>query len=109
MSETSSNAPENQDDNSLGNVPATSVSSLQQMIASSLGLAAQNAVFAQQQANIMHQAVTILGIQQLYSVGSSPSKVSDSLQETIQKLQEIIALAQDSSEPEETKKAQAGM
>lgn len=108
MTEPSSKAPESQDDNSLGNAPATSVSSLQQMIASSLGLAAQNAVLAQQQANILHQAVTTLGIEQLYSVGSSPSKGSEALEETIKQLQDIMALTKDSSQPEETKKGQAG-
>ncbi len=108
MTETSSNAPENQDDNSLGNAPATSVSSLQQMIASSLGLAAQNAVLAQQQANILHQAVTTLGIEQLYSVGSSSSKGSDPFDKTIEQLKQIMALAKDSPQPEATKNDEPG-
>ncbi len=100
MPENQDNAPENtetknKDNDSIGNAPAKALSSLEQMIASSLGLAAQNAVLAQQQGNILHQAVTTLGIEQLYSVGPSSSKVSDTLNKTIEQLQKVINLVQD--------------
>lgn len=38
------------------------------MISSALGLSAQNAVMAQQQSNIIHQAATTQGVNLLYAV-----------------------------------------
>ena len=40
----------------LADSPAMALSNLYQMMSSSLGLSAQNAVMSQQQANIIHQA-----------------------------------------------------
>ncbi|GBF82096.1 RebB family R body protein [Aphanothece sacrum] len=80
----------------IGNAPATALSSLEQMISSSLGLAVQNAVLAQQQGNILHQAVTTLGIEQLYAVTSSSSAVSDTFQKTIDQLKQVMELSKES-------------
>lgn len=55
----------------LGDSPALSLSNLYQMISQSLGLAAQNAVTAQQQTNIIHQATTTQGVSLLYSVDTA--------------------------------------
>jgi hypothetical protein len=52
----------------LGDSPALSLSNLYQAISQSLGLSAQNSVFAQQHANIIHQAVTTQGVNLIYSV-----------------------------------------
>ena len=95
---------EKSSNNSMGNAPATAASNLEQMIASSLGLAAQNAVLAQQQANILHQAMTTLGIEQLYAVGSSSSKINDSFEKTIEQLKQIMELSKSSSKPEDSEK-----
>jgi len=42
----------------LADAPAMALGNLYQMVSTSLGLAAQNAVSAQQQSNIIHQATT---------------------------------------------------
>lgn len=65
----------------LGDAPALSLSNLYQVISQSLGLAAQNAVFAQQNSNIVHQAVTTQGVNLIYSVdteaiGDASTKIS---------------------------------
>ena len=65
----------------LGDSPALSLSNLYQMISQSLGLAAQNAVFAQQHSNIIHQATTTQGINLIYAVdtaavGDATEKIS---------------------------------
>lgn len=65
----------------LGDSPALSLSNLYQVISQSLGLAAQNAVFAQQHANVIHQAATTQGVNLIYSVdteatGDVSSKIS---------------------------------
>ncbi|CAK9250429.1 unnamed protein product [Sphagnum jensenii] len=52
----------------LGDSPALSLSNLYQVVSQSLGLSAQNAVFAQQHSNIIHQAATTQGVNLLYSV-----------------------------------------
>ena len=52
----------------LGDSPALSLSNLYQMVSQSLGLAAQNAVMAQQQSNIIHQATTTQGVDLIYAV-----------------------------------------
>ena len=52
----------------LGDSPALSLSNLYQMVSQSLGLAAQNAVMAQQQSNIIHQATTTQGVNLIYAV-----------------------------------------
>ena len=52
----------------LAEAPALSLSNLYQMVSQSLGLSAQNAVFAQQHANMVHQAVTTQGVNLIYSI-----------------------------------------
>ena len=52
----------------LGDAPAQAMGSLYQMTGQSLGLAAENAVTAQQQANVVHQAATTMGVSTLYSL-----------------------------------------
>jgi len=65
----------------LGDAPALSLSNLYQMVSQSLGLAAQNAVMAQQQSNIIHQASTTQGVNLIYAVdtaavGDASEKIS---------------------------------
>lgn len=50
----------------LGVAPAMSTGSLYMTLANSMGMAAMNAVFAQQQAYITYQSSTVEGIRQLY-------------------------------------------
>jgi len=52
----------------LADAPAMALSNLYQMVSTSLGLAAQNAVSAQQQSNIVHQAATTQGVNLIYAV-----------------------------------------
>ncbi|MCH2247157.1 MAG: RebB family R body protein [Crocosphaera sp.] len=89
MSQQQNNSP---DSGSGENAAATATSNLQQMIAASLGMASQNAVLAQQQGNILHQAVTTLGIEQLYA--GSPS--SDNFDKTLEQLQKVIDMSKSS-------------
>lgn len=51
----------------LGEAPAMAMGSLYQTIGNSVAMAAANAVYAQQQANVSYQAATTLGITTLYS------------------------------------------
>ena len=65
----------------LGDSPALSLSNLYQMVSQSLGLAAQNAVMAQQQSNIIHPASTPQGVNLIYAVdtaavGDASEKIS---------------------------------
>jgi hypothetical protein len=53
--------------NVLGAAPAMAMGSLYQTIGNSVAMAAANAVFAQQQANVTYQAATTLGITQMYA------------------------------------------
>ncbi|MGK7956430.1 MAG: RebB family R body protein [Crocosphaera sp.] len=86
------------DNGSGGNAAATATSNLQQMIAASLGMASQNAVLAQQQANILHQAVTTLGIEQMYA--GSPS--SNNFDKTLEQLQKVMDMSQSPGDSGET-------
>ena len=52
----------------LADSPAMALSNLYQITSQSLGLAAQNAVMAQQQSNIVHQAATTQGVNLIYAV-----------------------------------------
>jgi len=52
----------------IADAPAIAMGNLYQMISSSLGLSAQNAVMAQQQSNIIHQAATTQGVNLIYAV-----------------------------------------
>lgn len=51
----------------LAEAPAMAMGSLYQTIGNSVAMAAANAVFAQQQANVSAQAANTLGITKLYS------------------------------------------
>ncbi|RZI46622.1 RebB family R body protein [Candidatus Finniella inopinata] len=65
----------------LADSPAMALSNLYQISSQSLGLAAQNAVMAQQQSNIIHQASTTQGVNLIYAVdtaavGDASEKIS---------------------------------
>lgn len=82
----------------LGESPALSLSNLYQTISQSLSLSAQNAVMAQQQSNIVHQAATTQGVSLLYSVdtaaiGTAASQESRAGNKT-DSLADIISLVQ---------------
>ena len=51
----------------LAEAPAMAMGSLYQTIGNSVAMSAANAVYAQQQANIAHQAATTLGVTKLFS------------------------------------------
>lgn len=51
----------------LAEAPAMAMGSLYQTIANSVAMAAANAVYAQQQANVTYQAATTLGVTKLFS------------------------------------------
>jgi hypothetical protein len=55
----------------IADSPAMALSNLYQMMSSSLGLSAQNAVMSQQQANIIHQASTTQGVNLIYAVDTA--------------------------------------
>lgn len=52
----------------LGMAPAMAMGSLYQTMANSVAMASINAVYAQQQANIMHQAATAKSVEMLLSL-----------------------------------------
>lgn len=52
----------------VGLAPAMAMGSLYQNLANSVGMAAMNAVFAQHQAHMLHQASTAKGVAMLLSV-----------------------------------------
>jgi Killing trait len=49
----------------LGEAPAMAIGSLYQTIANSVAMAAANAVYAQQQANVTYQAATTIAVNKL--------------------------------------------
>lgn len=51
----------------LGEAPAMAMGSLYQTIGNSVAMAAANAVYAQQQANVTYQAATTMGVAQLFN------------------------------------------
>lgn len=51
----------------LGEAPAMAMGSLYQTIGNSIAMAAANAVYAQQQANVTYQAASTLGITKLFA------------------------------------------
>ncbi|WDE07242.1 RebB family R body protein [Thalassomonas viridans] len=51
----------------LGDAPAMAMGSLYQTIGNSVAMAAANAVYAQQQANVSYQAATTQGVTTLFS------------------------------------------
>jgi hypothetical protein len=52
----------------LGEAPAVAIGMLYQTIGNSIAMAAANAVYAQQQANITYQAATTMGVAKLLSL-----------------------------------------
>ena len=52
----------------VGTAPAVAMASLYQSLANSVAMASMNAVYAQQQANMVHQAATAQGISLLLSL-----------------------------------------
>lgn len=54
----------------LAEAPAMAMGSLYQTIGNSVAMAAANAVYAQQQANVSYQAATTLGVTKLFSQNS---------------------------------------
>lgn len=60
----------------LAEAPAMAMGSLYQTIGNSVAMAAANAVYAQQQANVTYQAATTLGIQKLFEQRSNEAKNS---------------------------------
>jgi hypothetical protein len=52
-----------------GSAPAIAMASLYQSLANSIAMASINAVYAQQQTNILHQTATIQGVNILLSLG----------------------------------------
>lgn len=54
----------------LGDAPALSTGNLYQIVSQSLGLAAQNAVFAQTQSNMIHAASETMGSNLISAVDS---------------------------------------
>jgi outer membrane protein OmpA-like peptidoglycan-associated protein len=79
----------------LGEAPAMAMGSLYQTIGNSVAMAAANAVYAQQQANVTYQAATTLGITKLFesngasAVSFEPS--STSLQAQMQAKMDALA------------------
>jgi hypothetical protein len=55
----------------LGEASAQALGSLYQTQANLTGIAAGNAVTAQQQANLIHQATTTMGVTMLYALGGA--------------------------------------
>lgn len=55
----------------VGTAPAVAMASLYQTLANSVAMASINAVYAQQQGNMAHQAATLEGIAVLLSIGKS--------------------------------------
>ena len=52
----------------IGNSPAVAMGNLYQAVSQALGLAAYNATEAQQQANVLGQAVTTKGVQMILAI-----------------------------------------
>jgi hypothetical protein len=55
----------------LGDAPAQAMGSLYQSLKQTTSIAAGDAVTEQQQANVVHQASTTLGVTLLYSIGTA--------------------------------------
>ena len=52
----------------LGEAPAMAIGSLYQTVSNSVAMAAANAVYAQQQANVTYQAASTIGVAKLLSL-----------------------------------------
>jgi hypothetical protein len=62
--------------NVLGNAPAVAMASLYQATSQALALAAHNATNAQQQAYVIAQAATTMGVATLYSIDTASAGVA---------------------------------
>jgi hypothetical protein len=60
----------------LGTAPSVAMGNLYQATAQALANAAHNATTAQQQANIMAQAATVMGVATLYSIDIASTGIS---------------------------------
>ncbi len=60
----------------LASSPAVAMGNLYQATAQALANAAHNATTAQQQANIMAQAATVMGVATLYSIDTASTGIS---------------------------------
>lgn len=78
-------APEPTPDTSSG---TTSQANLGMIISQSLGMAAQNAVVAQQMGNILHSATTALGVDVIYSNTQKTTTSPKSLTQVLQDMQQ---------------------
>jgi len=58
----------------LGEAPAMAMGSLYQTIGNSVAMAAANAVYAQQQADVTYQAASTMGVAKLLSLTIQPPK-----------------------------------
>lgn len=86
----------------LGDAPAMAMGSLYQTIGNAMAMAAANAVYAQQQANITYQAATTMGVSKILSgdIGSKTapnihSASCEQLEAHIQNLEAQIAQAKE--------------
>ena len=82
----------------LGDQPAQAIGTLYQAVAQALGLAAENAVMAQQQINILTQATTAQGVNQIYTLDSIASneaahELSERANAAPSKIAETVAVA----------------
>lgn len=79
----------------LGEAPAMAMGSLYQTIGNSVAMAAANAVYAQQQANVTYQAATTLGVTKLFESSktgaASFESNSNSVQEQMQAKMDALA------------------
>jgi len=79
----------------LGEAPAMAMGSLYQTIGNSVAMAAANAVYAQQQANVTYQAATTLGVTKLFESSktgaASFESNSTSVQEQMQAKMDALA------------------
>jgi hypothetical protein len=57
----------------LGEAPAMALGSLYQTVGNSVAMAAANAVYSQQQANVTYQAASTMGVAKLLSLTIAPS------------------------------------
>jgi hypothetical protein len=63
----------------LAEAPAMAMGSLYQTIGNSIAMAAANAVYAQQQANVVYQTATTLGVSKLLSTNLTSTAASESI------------------------------
>lgn len=87
----------------LADAPAMALGSLYQTIGNSVALAAANAVYAQQQANVTYQAVTTLGVNKLFEQNAAHSPTSFASLSTEQLDSHIASLEQQLAQAKQQK------